>query len=103
MASRAQRLIEAAKKPVPEGTYAVGLGLVVSGLAAYAFQILAFRALPKSEYTALNGLWDAGSGKSLLVQDAHKNTIYGLAFSADGTRVASASFDRSIKVWRIVA
>lgn len=57
MASRAQRLIEAAKKPVPEGTYAVGLGLVVSGIAAYVFQILAFRALPKAEYTALNGLW----------------------------------------------
>ena len=57
MASHAQRLIEAAKKPVPEGTYAVGLGLVVSGIAAYGFQILAFRALPKAEYTALNGLW----------------------------------------------
>jgi O-antigen/teichoic acid export membrane protein len=57
MASRAQRLIEAAKKPVPEGTYAVGLGLVISGIAAYVFQILAFRALPKAEYTALNGLW----------------------------------------------
>lgn len=57
MASRAHRLIEAAKKPVPEGTYAVGLGLVVSGLTAYGFQILAFRALPKADYTALNGLW----------------------------------------------
>ena len=55
--SRAQRLIEAAKKPVPEGTFAVGLGLVVSGITAYVFQILAFRALPKAEYTALNGLW----------------------------------------------
>lgn len=57
MASRAQRFIEAAKKPVPEGTYAVGLGLIISGLTAYGFQILAFRALPKPEYTALNGLW----------------------------------------------
>ena len=42
---------------MPEGTYAVGMGLVVSGLTAYGFQILAFRALPKIEYTALNGLW----------------------------------------------
>jgi O-antigen/teichoic acid export membrane protein len=57
MASRAQRLLEAARKPVPEGTYAVGLGLVVSGVTAYAFQILAFRALDKPEYAALNGLW----------------------------------------------
>lgn len=57
MAKPAHRLIEAARKAVPEGTYAVGLGLMVSGLAAYIFQILAFRALPKAEYTALNGLW----------------------------------------------
>ncbi len=55
--SRAHRLIEAARKPVPEGTYAVGLGLLVSGLCAYGFQIIAFRALAKPDYTALNGLW----------------------------------------------
>jgi O-antigen/teichoic acid export membrane protein len=57
MAKRSQRLLEAARKPVPEGTYAVGLGLLVSGLAAYGFQIIAYRALSKGDYTALNGLW----------------------------------------------
>ncbi len=58
MPQRAQRLIEAARKlPVPEGTYAVGLGLLISGITAYGFQILAFKGLTKSEYAALNGLW----------------------------------------------
>jgi hypothetical protein len=58
MQQRAQRLIEAARKlPVPEGTYAVGLGLMISGITAYGFQILAFKGLTKSEYAALNGLW----------------------------------------------
>ncbi len=58
MSQRAQRLIEAARKlPVPEGTYAVGLGLLISGITAYGFQILAFKGLSKSEYAALNGLW----------------------------------------------
>jgi len=57
MASRTNRILEVAKKSVPEGTYTVGLGLVVSGITAYGFQILAFRALPKPEYAALNGLW----------------------------------------------
>jgi O-antigen/teichoic acid export membrane protein len=58
MPQRAQRLIETARKlPVPEGTYAVGLGLIVSGITAYGFQILAFKGLTKSEYAALNGLW----------------------------------------------
>ena len=58
MSQRAQRMIEAARKlPVPEGTYAVGLGLIISGLGAYGFQILAFRGLSKTDYAALNGLW----------------------------------------------
>jgi len=58
MSQRAQRLIEAARKlPLPEGTYAVGLGLIISGITAYGFQILAFKGLTKSEYAALNGLW----------------------------------------------
>src|SRR5450755_4033641 len=47
----------AARAPVPEGTFAVGAGLVVAGLATYAFQILAFRGLNKLDYGALNTLW----------------------------------------------
>lgn len=42
---------------MPEGTFVVGLGLLVSGFAAYGFQIVSFRALGKGDYTALNGLW----------------------------------------------
>jgi O-antigen/teichoic acid export membrane protein len=57
VASRAHRLIEAAKKPVPEGTYAVGAGLLIAGITAYGFQILARRQLSDREYAALNGLW----------------------------------------------
>ena len=52
---RGRRL--AARAPVPEGTFAVGAGLVVAGLATYAFQILAFRGLDKLDYGALNTLW----------------------------------------------
>jgi hypothetical protein len=57
MAQRTQRLLDAARKPLPEGTFAVGAGLLVAGLTAYAFQSVSFRALSKSDYTALNGLW----------------------------------------------
>jgi O-antigen/teichoic acid export membrane protein len=51
--SRASRVIEA----LPEGTYAIGAGLIVAGLTAYGFQILAARQLTSTEYAALNGLW----------------------------------------------
>ncbi|MFI5047405.1 MAG: lipopolysaccharide biosynthesis protein [Acidimicrobiia bacterium] len=58
MPQRTQRLIESAKKlPVPEGTWAVGAGLIISGITAYMFQILSFRGLSKTDYAALNGLW----------------------------------------------
>jgi hypothetical protein len=58
VSDRAQRLIDAAKKaPLPEGTYAIGAGLVVAGLTAYGFQILAARQLTETEYAALNSLW----------------------------------------------
>src|SRR4051812_43413209 len=40
--SRVQRLVGAVRNlPLPEGTYAIALGFVIGGIAAYAFQILA--------------------------------------------------------------
>ena len=52
---RAQELIAAL--PLPEGTFVVGVGLAVSGVTSYLFQILAFRGLSKPDYGALNALW----------------------------------------------
>jgi O-antigen/teichoic acid export membrane protein len=55
---RVQRLASAAKKlPVPEGTWAIGAGLIVVGLSAYGFQILAAKRLSGNSYDALNALW----------------------------------------------
>jgi O-antigen/teichoic acid export membrane protein len=42
---------------LPSGTIPVGLGLVVSGVSAYGFQIIAFRVLGSQSFAALNGLW----------------------------------------------
>jgi O-antigen/teichoic acid export membrane protein len=55
---RVQRLTDAAKRlPVPEGTWAVGAGLLVVGLSAYGFQIIAAKRLSDSDFTSLNVLW----------------------------------------------
>jgi len=55
---RAQRLVGAAKKlPLPEGTYAVGVGLIILGLTAYGFQIIAAKRLSGNAYTDVNVLW----------------------------------------------
>jgi O-antigen/teichoic acid export membrane protein len=55
---RAQRLAAAAKKlPVPEGTWAIGAGLLIVGLSAYGFQVIAAKRLSDSDFTSLNVLW----------------------------------------------
>jgi O-antigen/teichoic acid export membrane protein len=58
MAERAQRSLEAAKKVVPEGTFAVGLGLAVTGLTTYGFFVACARGLSSTDYNAvIGGLW----------------------------------------------
>ena len=49
----------ARRNPLPEGTLAVGVGLVLSGIATYGFLVLAARALGKEQYAPLGLLWSA--------------------------------------------
>ncbi|MFP3901669.1 MAG: hypothetical protein ACLFXM_12505 [Acidimicrobiia bacterium] len=52
-------VLEAAKRrnPLPTGTLAVGVGLLVAGLSAYGFLIVADIRLSKAEYAPLTALW----------------------------------------------
>lgn len=43
--------------PLPEGTLEVGVGLVLAGLTAYGFTVVAARALGKADYAPLSVLW----------------------------------------------
>ena len=45
------------RSPLPEGTLAVGAGLIVSGITAYGFLVLAARALGPEKYAPLGLLW----------------------------------------------
>lgn len=47
----------ATRNPLPEGTLAVGVGLLVSGVTAYVFLVLAARALGPERYAPLGLLW----------------------------------------------
>jgi O-antigen/teichoic acid export membrane protein len=42
---------------LPEGTLEVGVGLVIAGLTAYGFTVVAARALGKTDYAPLSVLW----------------------------------------------
>jgi hypothetical protein len=44
-------------------------------------------------------LWDANSGKELLVLKGHMARIQSVAFSPDGLRIVTASWDQTAKLW----
>ena len=44
-------------------------------------------------------LWETGSGKLIRAMAGHTNTTWGLRFSPDGKRLASASIDQTGRLW----
>jgi O-antigen/teichoic acid export membrane protein len=52
-----RKLLDREKNPLPEGTLAVGAGLVIGGLAAYGFLSVSARALGLDRYAPLGVLW----------------------------------------------
>ncbi|MGZ6968212.1 MAG: hypothetical protein ACXVKN_10770 [Acidimicrobiia bacterium] len=57
MKDRSGKLIEKARGAVPEGTFAVGAGLVVAAITAYVFVIVANKGLSAPQYSAFGAFW----------------------------------------------
>lgn len=57
MKERAEQFIGKARDAVPEGTFAVGGGLMITAVTTYIFLIVANLALPDTPYASFNAFW----------------------------------------------
>ena len=48
-----------------------------------------------------NQVWNVYSGRVLLTYTKHTGRVYEMAWSPDGTRLASCSDDRTVQVWQV--
>ena len=46
-------------------------------------------------------LWEAGSGRCLAMLEGHSDKIITLAFSPDGSRLATGSWDHTVRLWEV--
>ena len=44
-------------------------------------------------------MWDAASGRKLVTFTGHSNIVHSVAFSPDGQRIVTGSYDQTAKVW----
>ena len=57
MQDSARNMIDRARGAVPEGTFAVGAGLLIAAVTAYVFVILALRGLGNRSGAAFSTFW----------------------------------------------
>jgi WD40 repeat protein len=81
-------------------------GATIAELAGHA-ELQSIHFTPRGDrFVTIDGfprntlkLWDARDGKFIAEMRGHSNTVTQVAFSPDGTHIASSSMDQSVRLW----
>jgi WD40 repeat protein len=47
-------------------------------------------------------IWDAATGNTIFTYRGHSKEVSSVAWSPNGKRIASASYDQTVQVWQAV-
>jgi WD40 repeat protein len=89
------------EKTFEHGAGVLAIAFSPDGKLLASVTMLDDRVPPEGEFRKPEvKLWDVETGKEIASLQGHRQHVYGVAFSADGKFLATASFDRTIKLWK---
>ncbi|KAJ5337402.1 NACHT nucleoside triphosphatase [Penicillium brevicompactum] len=60
-----------------------------------------FLTVSEKTINFVHQIWDPTTGQSVLTLEGHSGPVFSIAWSHDRSRIASASFDKTVRIWHL--